>query len=227
MKNSTQFAKLIEICARKLERIWQVDHQLCLRGKLLWTKLLSEIHQISANQLLELTPASSILIQGVKTCQHDCTQDGSLIPICKNARLDINDLKALRLRRCLTTKKQEQNAELNASTHLEIKKIVCFNVDGYCDHCKTVFEAMGCYYHFVLDRRLVPHLARKILREEKKWERLMIWDVSKFAKKITKSKRCGNVGGGKTSKWTKNLRIMSDPTFHTKDLSLMILYWEK
>ena len=28
------------------------------------------------------------------------------------------------------------------------KKIDCFNVDGYCDHCKTVFEAMGCYYHF-------------------------------------------------------------------------------
>ena len=122
MKNSTHFAKLTEICARKLERIWQVDHQLCLRGKLLWTKLLSEIHQISANQLLELTPASSILIQGVKTCQHDCTQDGSLIPICKNARLDITDLKALRLRRCLTTKKQEQNA-LKASTHLEIKKL--------------------------------------------------------------------------------------------------------
>ena len=22
-----------------------------------------------------------------------------------------------------------------------------FNVDGFCDHCKTVFEAMGCCYH--------------------------------------------------------------------------------
>ena len=142
-----------------------MDHQLCLRGKLLWTKLLSEIHQISANQLSELTPASSILIQGVKTCQHDCTQDGSLIPICKNARLDITDLKALRLRRCLTTKKQEQNAELKASTHLE-KKIVCFNVDGYCDHCKTVFEAMGCYYHFVLARRIV--LSEKDIERGKK-----------------------------------------------------------
>ena len=28
------------------------------------------------------------------------------------------------------------------------KKIDCFNVDGYCDHCRTVFEAMGCNYHF-------------------------------------------------------------------------------
>ena len=27
------------------------------------------------------------------------------------------------------------------------KKIDCFIEDGYCEHCKTVFEAMGCYYH--------------------------------------------------------------------------------
>ena len=28
------------------------------------------------------------------------------------------------------------------------KKIDCFNVDGLCAHCKTIFEAMGCYFHF-------------------------------------------------------------------------------
>ena len=36
------------------------------------------------------------------------------------------------------------------------KKIDCFNVDGYCDHCKTVFEAMGCTYHFCSCSKLVP-----------------------------------------------------------------------
>ena len=106
------------------------------------------------------------------------------------------------------------------------KKIDCFNVDWYCDYCKTVFEALGCYYHFYLHRRLVPHLARKSLIEEK-WERWMTWDVSAIAKKITKSKRCGNVSGGKTSKRTKKVRIISDPTFPTKDLSLLIFHWEK
>ena len=30
------------------------------------------------------------------------------------------------------------------------KKIDCFSVDGICYHCKTVFEAMGCYYHYCL-----------------------------------------------------------------------------
>ena len=27
-------------------------------------------------------------------------------------------------------------------------KIDCFKVDGFCAHCKTVFEAMGCFYHY-------------------------------------------------------------------------------
>ena len=28
------------------------------------------------------------------------------------------------------------------------KKIDCFNVAGFCAHCKTIFEAIGCYFHF-------------------------------------------------------------------------------
>ena len=28
------------------------------------------------------------------------------------------------------------------------KKIDCFGVDGFCSHCNTVFEAMGCFYQF-------------------------------------------------------------------------------
>ena len=28
------------------------------------------------------------------------------------------------------------------------KKTDCFSVDGFCSHCNTVFEAMGCFYHF-------------------------------------------------------------------------------
>ena len=28
------------------------------------------------------------------------------------------------------------------------EKIDCFSVDGFCKHCNTVFEAMGCYFHY-------------------------------------------------------------------------------
>ena len=38
------------------------------------------------------------------------------------------------------------------------KKINCFNVDEICYHCNTVFEAMGCYYHYCLCREARPSL---------------------------------------------------------------------
>ena len=28
------------------------------------------------------------------------------------------------------------------------KKIDCFSVAGFRSHCNTVFESMGCFYHF-------------------------------------------------------------------------------
>ena len=36
------------------------------------------------------------------------------------------------------------------------KKIDCFSVDGLCFHCNTVFEAMGCFYHFCPCQELRP-----------------------------------------------------------------------
>ena len=39
------------------------------------------------------------------------------------------------------------------------KKNDCFNVDGYCDHCKTVFETMGCYNHFCPCQETRPSLS--------------------------------------------------------------------
>ena len=51
------------------------------------------------------------------------------------------------------------------------KKIDCFSVDGYCDHCKTVFEAMGCYYHFCSCQEARPSLTEQdIERGNKKRE---------------------------------------------------------
>ena len=51
------------------------------------------------------------------------------------------------------------------------KKTDCFLVDGYCDHCKTVFEAMGCYYHFCSCQETRPLLSEQdIERGNKKRE---------------------------------------------------------
>ena len=40
------------------------------------------------------------------------------------------------------------------------KKNDRFSVDGFCSHCNTVFEAMGCFYHFCPSQEL-RHLSLK------------------------------------------------------------------
>ena len=41
------------------------------------------------------------------------------------------------------------------------KKIDCFSVDGFCSHCNTVFEAMGCSHHFCPCQELRPSLTEE------------------------------------------------------------------
>ena len=41
------------------------------------------------------------------------------------------------------------------------KKNDCFSVDGLCSHCNTVFEAMGCFYHFCPCQELRPSLTEE------------------------------------------------------------------
>ena len=51
------------------------------------------------------------------------------------------------------------------------KKIDCFSVDGFCSHCNTVFEAMGCFYHFCPCQELRPSITEEdIQRGSKKRE---------------------------------------------------------
>ena len=51
------------------------------------------------------------------------------------------------------------------------KKIDCFSVDDYCNHCKTVFEAMGGYFHFCSCQDARPSLTdNDIKRGTKKRE---------------------------------------------------------
>ena len=47
--------------------------------------------------------------------------------------------------------------ESNVTTGRQ-KKIDCFSVDGICYHCNTVFEAMGCYYHYCPCQEALPSL---------------------------------------------------------------------
>ena len=48
------------------------------------------------------------------------------------------------------------------------KKTDCFSVDGFFSHCNTVFEAMGCFYHFYLCQELRPSLTEEDLQSGSK-----------------------------------------------------------
>ena len=52
------------------------------------------------------------------------------------------------------------------------KKIDCFSVDGFCSHCNTVFEAMGCFYHFCPCHELRPSLTEEEIQRGSKKRQL-------------------------------------------------------
>ena len=124
------------------------------------------------NQSLKLMQASVTLSQCVKICQQDCTRDGSLTLICRNSRLDIIELATLKKWLCLSIRKTRPACKSESFfTPGKQKKIGCFNVDGYCDLCKSVFEAMGCFYHFCSCQEARPSLTEQdIERGNKKRE---------------------------------------------------------
>ena len=51
------------------------------------------------------------------------------------------------------------------------KKIICSKAGGFCAHCKTVFEAMGCFYHYCACQETLPSITEEdIERGHKKRE---------------------------------------------------------
>ena len=76
------------------------------------------------------------------------------------------------------------------------KKIDCFSVDGICNHCNTIFEAMGCYFHDCPCQEARPSLTdNEITRGIKRGNK------TKCAKNITNRKdtqllKCGSASGG-------------------------------
>ena len=64
---------------------------------------------------------------------------------------------------------QRTRPECEIESFLKIgrqKKIDCFSVDGFCSLCSTVFEAMGCFYHFCQELR--PSLTEKDIQRGSK-----------------------------------------------------------
>ena len=75
------------------------------------------------------------------------------------------------------------------------EKIDCFKANGFCAHCNTVFEAMGCFYPYCPFQEARPFLAQDMERGNKKRE------VDQLRKQYIKKKdvmllKYGKMNGG-------------------------------
>ena len=88
------------------------------------------------------------------------------------------------------------------------KKFDCYSADGSCSHCKTVFEAMSCFYHFCPCEEVRPSPTEEnIQRGSKKKESSMHWDYTSYSRKASIFLKCGSANGGD---WTRQSRLLTN-----------------
>ena len=79
--------------------------------------------------------------------------------------LDKTRPAALKIWSCLIFQQRRPECEIESCfTTSRQKKIDCFSVDWFCSHCNTVFEAMGCFYHFCPCQELRPSLTEEVVQ---------------------------------------------------------------
>ena len=121
---------------------------LSLLEKRLWIKHLFETQKTFASQLWVRTPVNFTPFQCVNKCPLGFTLDGKLIQTLRCLKLGIIDRGNLRTWLCRTYNQRPNCTIESYYTSGTQKKIDCFNVDGFCAHSKTVFEALVCYFLF-------------------------------------------------------------------------------
>ena len=69
-------------------------------------------------------------------------------------------------------------------------------IDCFCSHCNTVFEAMGCFYHFCPRQKFWPSLTEEDIERCSKKGELDQQRRSHIQKKASLLSECGGVLGG-------------------------------
>ena len=99
--------------------------------------------------------------------------------------------------------------ESNVTTGRQ-KKNDCFSVDGICYHCNTVFEAMGCYYHYFPCQEERPSLTDTDFERGWKSDNKMRCVGITCNKRVTKLLKCGSVSGGASIKLMHQSKVTSE-----------------
>ena len=122
-----------------------------------WTNLCKSVVGIDASQLY-LYSICQTMPTGLYTRWDLDTETGRIIPRQNDTRSFENIVMS-----CFQRTRRRCKIESFYTTCRQ-KKTDCFSVDGFCSHCNTVFETMGCFHHFCPCRALF-NLVIKTKRE--------------------------------------------------------------
>ena len=166
-KNSIHSRKGIKAFRKKFEKMLLVVHLSFSHGRQLLMKLLFESLQTFANLLLGLMPANYIPIRCVNPRLPAFMRVGIWIQKRVDSHLDKTRNKTRSFENMVMSYFQRTRPDCKIESFYTTgrqKKIDCFIVDGFCSHCNTVFEAMGCFYHFCPCQKLLPSLTEEDIK---------------------------------------------------------------
>ena len=140
---------------------------------------------------------NSILVLCVSICPQVCIRDRTTMKKHKISRQGKIEFGHLKICSCHTFKQPDLNVKLRVTTLQENrKKNDCFSVDGYCNHCKTLFEAMGCYFYFCPCEEARPSLTDDDMKRGTQKREMDELRKNYIREKDTLKKKCGSVAGG-------------------------------
>ena len=138
-----------------------------LHAKPLLMELLFKSLQTYAKQILGLMLANYIHIRCVNPCRAVFIRVGTWIQRRVDLRLDKTRPAFLKIWSSPIRTKPECKIESFFATGTQ-EKNNCFSVDGFCSHCSTVFEAMGCFYDFCACHEVLPPLTEDDIQSDSK-----------------------------------------------------------
>ena len=153
MRNYILSQREIKTCSRNFELTSLVVHLSFLRANQMLMKLLSESLQTIAK--LYVSSSCQPMTTGLYTRLDIDSETSSFTP-WQNKTLSFEN----RVMSQFQCSKPGCKIESFHTTGRQ-KKIDRFSNDGFCSHCNTVFEAMGCSYHFCPCQELRPSLTEE------------------------------------------------------------------
>ena len=148
MQKSIHSRKKIENLWKKFQNIMSIVHLSFLHAKHLLMELLFESLQTNADLLLVLIPANYTPSRCVNPCSTVLMRVWNSIQKPIDSHLDKTRSAAWKKIMSYFQRTSPKCEIERFFTTSRPKEIDCLSVDGFCSHCDTVLETMGCFYDF-------------------------------------------------------------------------------